>query len=137
MSGVRGVSKARLMRQNSENRLKYQTKFDDLVQQPFDAQAAFFTKSFIFALGDKWKDVSDLSARFQKYLGDQNEARDLDPVAAADFLQKNGKPRTATERRAELADIDLDHNDRVGLTEMLLLLYKECGFAPADGAPAH
>jgi hypothetical protein len=69
--GVRGVSKARLMRANSEKQMQYRTKFDELVNDTLDNQCAFFMKSFIFALGDNWKDVPTLTSKFQKYLSDQ------------------------------------------------------------------
>jgi len=89
-----------------------------------DDQTEFFMKSFIFALGDDWKQVSQISTNFKKYLGEQNEGKDLDPVQAADFLQRNGKTRTAIERKEELEDIDLNKDGRIGLTEYLLLHYK-------------
>ena len=90
MSGVRGLSKARLMRQNSENTLKFREKFDELVAKSLDEQTEHFMKSFIFALGDNCREVSEQATRFAKYLSEQNESKDLDPVAAADFLQRNG-----------------------------------------------
>jgi hypothetical protein len=65
-----------------------------------------------------------LATQFKKYLGEQNESKDLDPVQASDFLQRNGKVRTALERKEELDDIDLDKNGRIGLTEYFLLHYK-------------
>jgi hypothetical protein len=68
--------------------------------------------------------VSIIATNFKKYLGEQNESKDLDPVQANDFLQKNGKVRTAIQRKEELDDIDLDKNGRIGLTEYLLLHYK-------------
>ena len=68
--------------------------------------------------------MSIISTQFKKYLGEQNESKDLDPVQASDFLQKNGKTRTAVQRREELEDIDLDKNGRIGFTEYLLLHYK-------------
>ena len=55
---------------------------------------------------------------------EKNEAIDLDPIQAADFLQRNGKTRTATLRKQELLDVDIDKNGRVGLTEYLLLHFK-------------
>jgi hypothetical protein len=68
--------------------------------------------------------VSIISTNFKKYLGEQNEGKDLDPVQASDFLQKNGKTRTAIQRKEELEDIDLNKDGRIGLTEYLLLHYK-------------
>lgn len=87
--------------------------------------AQLFLKSFIFSLGEAWTDVLALSKTFNKYVTELNEGRDdLNPVQAADFLQKNGVTRTATERRQELKDVDLDNNDRIAFIEYLLLHYK-------------
>jgi hypothetical protein len=68
--------------------------------------------------------VIEIASAFKKYLGEKNETVDLDPIQAADFLQRNGKTRTALQRKSELADVDLDKNGRVGLTEYLLLHFK-------------
>eukprot|EP01103_Thecamoeba_quadrilineata_P006748 TRINITY_DN16485_c0_g1_i1.p1 TRINITY_DN16485_c0_g1~~TRINITY_DN16485_c0_g1_i1.p1 ORF type:complete len:257 (+),score=93.11 TRINITY_DN16485_c0_g1_i1:44-814(+) len=100
-------------------------KFKDLVNKDVDTQVEFFLKSFIFALEDKWKDVATLGKTYKDYifaLGEGNS--DLNPTQAADFLQKNGKTRTAIQRREELKDIDLDKNDRITFIEYLLLHYK-------------
>ncbi len=75
-----------------------------------DDQVEFFLKSFIFDLGDDWKDVSKLSNLFRTYLRQAGEGKDdLNPIQAADFLQKNGIERTALQRNNEIADIDLDN----------------------------
>jgi len=125
---VRTLSKAKAMAVESANKAgekdKFREKFAELVASPLDDQTAFFMKSFIFALGDDWKQVSIISTHFKKYLGEQNETLDLDLVQAADFLQKNGKTRTAMQRKEELEDIDLNNDGRIGLTEYLLLHYK-------------
>ena len=63
-------------------------KFSALCKQDIDAQVEFFLKSFIFALGNEWKEVIRLSNDFKKYCKDGGEGRmDLNPVQAADFLQ--------------------------------------------------
>jgi len=113
-----------MMQEDSKKTVGYRAKFAELAEESLDKQAEFFLKSFIFALGEDWKSVTELTAKFQKYLGEQNEKKDLDPVQAADFLQKNGKTRTAMQRKEELADIDLDKNGRIGLTEYLILHFK-------------
>lgn len=66
----------------------------------------------------------EIASAFKKYLDEKNETIDLDPIQAADFLQRNGKTRTALQRKAELLDVDIDKNGRVGLTEYLLLHFK-------------
>ena len=77
----------------------------------------FFSR-FIFALEDSWKDVPALAEKFRKYLRDSGEGKeDLNPIQAADFLQKNGLERTALQRKEEVKDIDLDANDRICLVE--------------------
>lgn len=104
---------------------KYQDKFKDLCAKPTEDQTELFLKSFIFDLGDKWKELNALEKAFRKRLSDANEAKnDLNPVMAADFLQKNGLERTAIQRKDEIADVDLDQNDRISFIEYLLLHYK-------------
>jgi hypothetical protein len=118
----------------------------------------FFLKSFIFDLGDDWKNVLTLQKEFGKRLKDAGKQTsvqlvplgerrvqcfgqeqrslfvvaactgegkdDLNPVMAADFLQKRGLERTALQRKEEIKDIDLDSNDRIAYLEYLLLHYK-------------
>ena len=63
-------------------------KFIELCKQDIESQVEFFLKSFIFALGDEWKEVLRLSGEFKKYCRDGGEGRmDLNPVQASDFLQ--------------------------------------------------
>lgn len=101
-------------------------KFNELVAKDTDSQAEFFLKSFIFDLGDNWKDVPALATKFKDYLKQTGEGfNDLNAQQAADFLQKNGLTRTGIERREELKDIDLDKNDRIAFTEYLLIHYKK------------
>eukprot|EP01139_Manchomonas_bermudensis_P019085 Amastigsp_a676360_285.p2 type:complete len:271 gc:universal Amastigsp_a676360_285:38-850(+) len=100
-------------------------RFAQLCRAGIDAQLELFLKSFIFTLGENWTQVVALSKTFQKYITDLGEAADdLNPIQAADFLQKNGATRTATERRNELKDVDLDNNDRICFIEYLLLQFK-------------
>jgi hypothetical protein len=49
--------------------------------------------------------VEKLAETFQDYVDGKNVTGDLSPIEAADFLQKNGKTRTAMERQAELKDV--------------------------------
>lgn len=91
----------------------YAERFAELVATSSHDQAEFFLKSFVFALGDDWKDVLTLCDAFVAYLMANAERHDLDPVEAAEFLQKQGKTRTALQRKAELQDIDLDMNERI------------------------
>jgi len=96
-----------------------------LVVKSIDDQTELFLKSFIFALGDDWKGVVELANKFRAYLRECNEGQpDLNPTQAADFLQKNGKTRSALQRRSELKDIDLDNNDRIAFIEYCLLHFK-------------
>jgi len=67
----------------------------------------------------------NLQKLFSKRLDDAAEGKhDLNPIMAADFLQKNGLERTATQRKEEIKDIDLDNNDRIAFIEYLMLHYK-------------
>jgi len=102
-----------------------QREFQALTEKSDDDQVEFFLKSFIFDLGDNWKEVMALQKFFKKRLADSGEGKDdLNPVMAADFLQKHGRERTALERGQEIKDIDLDHNGRIAFIEYLLLHYK-------------
>jgi hypothetical protein len=102
-----------------------QQKFKELTAKPIHDQVECFLKSFIFELGDDWKKINDLEKAFRKRLADANEGKeDLNPIMAADFLQKNGLERTALQRKEEIKDIDLDNNDRIAFIEYLLLHFK-------------
>ncbi|KAF0982982.1 hypothetical protein FDP41_010960 [Naegleria fowleri] len=106
---------------------KHAQRFQELVNQPIDEQCEFFLKSFIFALGDDWPEVVKLSNAFKKYISENTSSAfqgQLDEAQAADFLQKNGRTRTATQRREEIRDIDLDFNKHIAFIEYLLLHYK-------------
>jgi len=100
-------------------------KFQALTDKPIEDQTEFFLKSFIFDLGDNWKELGSLEKDYRKRLRDSNEGKsDLNPIMAADFLQKHGLERTALQRKEEVKDIDLDNNDRIAFIEYLLLHYK-------------
>jgi len=82
-------------------------------------------KSFIFALDEDWKVVVELSRKYRKYLLDSGMGdTELNPIQAADFLQKNGLERTALQRKEEVKDIDLDNNGLIAFIEYLLLHFK-------------
>jgi hypothetical protein len=134
-NNIRPLNKARLMaiqsaqksentNTNTTNGKKYHDQFDQLVNSSNDEQLAHFLKSFIFALGDSWKECHTLATEFNKYLADHNEKKDLDIIQAADLLQKKGLTRTALQRKQELLDIDLNQDGRISLTEYFLLHYK-------------
>lgn len=110
---------------DEEKKKKLVEQFTRLCVEPPDYQMEFFLKSFIFALDDKWKEVSRLRGEFAKYLDRGGEGRlDINFVQAADFLQKNGRPRIAQQINDELKDIDLDKNQRISFIEYLLLHFK-------------
>jgi len=97
------------------------SKFSALCKQSTIEQRDFFIKRFILALDDQYTDVMDMWAKFDvKAKG----GIDLDFVGASDFLQKNGKTRTATQTKGELKDVDVDNNGRTSFIEYLLLHYK-------------
>mmetsp|Transcript_2004 Transcript_2004/g.7248 ORF Transcript_2004/g.7248 Transcript_2004/m.7248 type:complete len:259 (-) Transcript_2004:73-849(-) len=103
---------------------QFAERFAKLASDPIEMQQELFLKSFIFALGDDWKEVGRLATQFTDYLRNTGDEHDLNPAAAAEFLQKNGKTRTALQRRDEIRDIDLDQNDRIAFVEYLMLHYK-------------
>ena len=59
---VRTLSKAKAMAVQSaseaEKKDKFRVQFAELLEKSLDEQTEFFMKSFIFALGDDWKQVS-------------------------------------------------------------------------------
>jgi hypothetical protein len=100
-------------------------KFAELCEKSVDDQQELFLKSFIFALGEEWKLLNVLNKTYKKYVIEGGENKpDLNVVQASDFLQKNGAERTATQRKQEITDIDLDNNNRISFCEYLLLQYK-------------
>lgn len=102
----------------------FHKQFQTLVVKSVNEQLEFFLKRYIFTLGEDWKEVTTLASKFTKYTGERNDTSDLNVTEAADFLQKNGKTRTALERKEELKDIDLDNNGKIAFIEYLLLHYK-------------
>jgi len=120
MAGVAGAPKV-----DEKKFAEDLNKFKELTGKDIDEQLQLFLKSFIFDLGDNWKQVVKLNEFYRKRLVDAADGQeDLNPVMAADFLQKHGLERTATERKSEVADIDLDKNGRIVFIEYLLLHYK-------------
>lgn len=110
-----------------------QDQFQDLITKHPSYHLDFFLKSFIFALGPEWKQVSKLASQFQQYCRDGGECSGsgdgvsndcLNAVQASDFLQKYGITRTASQRISEIRDIDLNCDQRISLIEYLLLHYK-------------
>ena len=88
--------------------------FTKIVESPPDEQCEFFLKSFIFALGDKWKDVPRLKEAFTKHAKSTGpDAAHMNHIQAADFLQHHGKTRTGLQRKTELEDIDLNNDGQI------------------------
>ncbi|KAJ1448903.1 hypothetical protein M885DRAFT_537562 [Pelagophyceae sp. CCMP2097] len=116
------------MTEFAPNRLRSTTnvdKFEELSNRTVDDQCEFFLKSFIFALGDNWKDVPQLCSEFKKHAKSTGKTDDsMNHIQAADFLQKHGKTRTGTERKKELEDVDLNKDGQIKFIEYLMLHYK-------------
>ena len=102
----------------------FQKQFQSLVAKSVNEQLEFFLKRYIFLLGEDWGEVTALATKFSDYTAERNDTFTLNVTEAADFLQKNGKTRTAQERKEELRDIDLDNNGEIAFIEYLLLHYK-------------
>mmetsp|Transcript_32729 Transcript_32729/g.100788 ORF Transcript_32729/g.100788 Transcript_32729/m.100788 type:complete len:277 (-) Transcript_32729:11-841(-) len=100
-------------------------RFSELsAKDPVD-QCEFFLKSFIFALGDGWKDVPNLCTEYQKHAKATGPTDDsMNHIQAADFLQRHGKTRTGIQRKHEVADVDLNHDGQISFIEYLILHYK-------------
>jgi hypothetical protein len=100
-------------------------RFTELSKKDPDDQLEYFLRSFIFDLGDDWRNVVKLQKEFQKRANESEPGKlDLNPVMAADFLQKSGRERTAQQRKDEVKDIDLDNNGRIAFIEYMLLHFK-------------
>lgn len=104
-------------------------RFSEISAKPAEEMCQFFLKSFIFGLKDDWKDVPLLLKSFLRQCRDTGDGSAPSPeqmnhIQAADFLQKNGKTRTASERKAELSDVDIDSDGYITFIEYLLLHYK-------------
>jgi len=104
----------------------FKGKFGDLLKQTVDEQATFFSRRFVFSLQDKYSDVFDLAKKFKAAVESDTSAKgnELSQAGAPDFLQKNGKTRTALQRKQELQDIDFNKDSMIGFIEYLLLHYK-------------
>lgn len=98
-------------------------KLVEVINQDPVHQTEFFLKSFIFVLGPSWKDVPNLCKAFQDTAKTAGEHK-MTHIEAADFLQHHGVTRTATERRAEMEDIDMNKDGSISFIEYLLLHYK-------------
>mmetsp|Transcript_24570 Transcript_24570/g.36844 ORF Transcript_24570/g.36844 Transcript_24570/m.36844 type:complete len:272 (+) Transcript_24570:52-867(+) len=112
------------LKEKQDREAKNKQKFQDLLGLSVDEQAEFFLKSFIFELGDDWKDVNKLAAAYKKAMKDAGESKDMNHIEAGKFLQVNGKTRTGLERKRECKDIDINNDGRICFIEYLLLHYK-------------
>lgn len=95
-------------------------RFAELCQTAPEDQSEYFLKSFIFALGDKWKEVPTLCSEFQKHAKATGPSeRWMGHIQAADFLQKHDLTRTGLQRRKEVEDIDYNHDGKIAFVEYL------------------
>jgi polyhydroxyalkanoate synthesis regulator phasin len=105
---------------------QFKEKFQTLTKQSIDEQEAFFLHRFVFRLGEeRYFEVKRLKVKFVDALkNDDGKADSMSPAVAADFFQKNGQTRTAMQRKAELADVDVNQDGRTSFIEYMLLTYK-------------
>jgi len=111
----------------TEHTPEMDAEFDKINTSQPDQQCEVFLKSFIFALGDNWKDVPNLLKAFRKHASDTSSGANdetMNHIQASDFLQKHGKTRTGSERKAELNDVDINNDGMISFAEYLLLHYK-------------
>jgi hypothetical protein len=103
----------------------FKEKFQALTKLDLDGQAKFFKQRFVFTLGDRYWEVDDIKGKFEQFLkNDDGKANSMSPAVAADFFQKSGRTRTAMQRKAELADVDVNGDGRTSLIEYLMLHFK-------------
>jgi len=104
---------------------QFREKFQALTKQSIEEQSKFFCHRFVFRLGDRYTEVKQLEVRFKDFLkNDDGKADSMSPAVAADFFQKNGQTRTAMQRKAELADVDVNGDGRTSFIEYLCLHFK-------------
>lgn len=99
-------------------------KFKELQTRSVEEQRDVFTRRFVFSLGDAYSDVFGLCNAFKEACEADEGGDTLSHAGAANLLQHQGKTRTATQRRAELKDVDLNNDGRISFIEYLLLHYK-------------
>jgi hypothetical protein len=103
----------------------FKDKFQAITKLDLDGQAKFFKQRFVFTLGDRYWEVDDIKAKFEQFLkNDDGKGNAMSPAVAADFFQKSGRTRTAMQRKAELADVDVNGDGRTSLIEYLVLHFK-------------
>jgi len=104
---------------------QFREKFQELTKKPISEQGKFFCHRFVFRLGDRYHEVKQLETKFSDFLkNDDGKADSMSPAVAADFFQKNGQTRTALQRKAELADVDVNQDGRTYFIEYLVLHFK-------------
>jgi hypothetical protein len=101
-------------------------KFAALCKKPIEDQRDFFINRYVFSLSPaEIGEVYKLAIQFKEKVAlEPGFTTDIGFVGAADMLMKTGKPRTAQQRKEELADVDVDSNGRTSLLEFFLLHYK-------------
>jgi len=106
--------------------MAFREKFQALTKQPIEDQARFFANRFAFRLGEqRYAEVFVLAHKFTDFLkNDDGKADSMSAAVAADFFQKNGQTRTAMQRKAELADVDVNQDGRTSFIEYLMLHFK-------------
>jgi len=104
---------------------QFREKFQELTKKSIEDQCKFFCHRFVFRLGDRYTEVKQLETKFKDFLkNDDGKADSMSPAVAADFFQKVGTVRTAMQRKAELADVDVNQDGRTSFIEYLVLHFK-------------
>jgi len=104
---------------------QFRDKFQELTKKSIEDQSKFFCHRWVFRLGDRYSEVKQLEIKFKDFLkNDDGKADSMSPAVAADFFQKNGQTRTAMQRKAELADVDVNGDGRTSFIEYLVLHFK-------------
>jgi len=119
---------------------QFKERFQAVTKLSIHEQGEFFRHRFVFRLKERYTEVKQLETKFVQFLGnDDGKADSMSAGVAADFFQKVGKVRTAMQRKAELADVDVNQDGRTSFIEYLLLHFKvlilEEFFARKDIAP--
>jgi len=104
-----------------------QAQWKALIQKPHHDQAVWFLNAFWNggvkqSSEDVWKYV--LKFNELSKMGDKSD-HDLDELMSHKFLESTGETMTVLQLRAKLAEVDLDKNKRMCLSEYLLFKFNK------------
>jgi len=97
-----------------------------IATKTFKEQSIFFMNAYWMEHGEKnCKDIWLWTQSFEEFSADGKQGpHDLDDFQSARFLERHHEPMTVIQRRKLLKSIDADSNNRMGILEFLVFLFK-------------